>query len=141
MKEPTPSEIDSAAREAGRAREFGLAPRCENCGYSGRTAFIRARRVQLHKHHINGCANDPRTTVLLCLNCHAEIHENARDEMASLETPTNVLDRVTSVLRLHKALTQLMLDTQADLATDLARVCASLDEHIPNWRQLPEAAP
>jgi hypothetical protein len=141
MQEPIASEIDSAAREAGRLREFGQTPRCAICEYSGRTAFIRVRRVLLQEHHINGRANDPTTTVLLCLRCHAELHENARDAGASLAPPTNVLDRAISVVRLHIALTQLMLDTQADLATDLALVCASLDEHFPGWRQLPEAAP
>jgi hypothetical protein len=141
MQDPIPSEIDIAARDAARAREFGSTPRCENCLYSGRAAFVRVRRVQLHEHHLNGRVNDAATTVLLCLNCHFELHEYARDEGASLDASTNVLDRVASVLRMHAALQRLILDTQANLATDLLLLRESLDEHDRNWRQRPDAAP
>jgi len=141
MPDHIPSEIDNAARAAARARELGGARCCENCGYSIPTALIRVRRVQLHKHHTDGRANNPATTVVLCLNCHAVVHENARDEMAVLVAPKSVLDRVSSVLRMHNALSQLMRDTQADLATDLSLLSVSLDEHMPAWRGLPEAAP
>jgi hypothetical protein len=51
---------------------------CVLCGYQNPFALIAVPRTLLEAHHIFGRKRDPKSTVKLCRNCHAEITEELR---------------------------------------------------------------
>jgi hypothetical protein len=71
--------IKTAARISKRETHLGPGPHiCIYCGYSNPLGLIKPRKSLLEDHHEWGRRIDPKLTVLVCRNCHAELTEGLR---------------------------------------------------------------
>ena len=75
-------------------------PACIYCGYAELVALRRVSSKYLRKHHVLGRNHDPDLTVLVCLNCHALVHdEMLPDAEINLERKSDPIKRVAMMLR------------------------------------------
>jgi hypothetical protein len=95
----------------------------------------------LEVHHVAGAANDPESTVVLCLNHHRQQSADQRAAGVDLDPRRirTLLERIVSWLR-GLALFFAMLATGCrDMADRLAAFIEELDANFPGWRTLPKA--
>ena len=91
-----------AARRKTELRErLGAGrPACIYCGHAELVALRRVSHKHLLEHHVLGRNHDPDLTVLVCLNCHALVHdEMLPDAGANLEQESDPIKRVATMLR------------------------------------------
>ena len=92
--------IQTAIRKTRRLEHLGDGPRvCFICGYEDPIALVAMRaadcqkssslRTLLEDHHVAGRRNDPKLTIPLCRNCHAELTEDLRCEDVSMKAIPN----------------------------------------------------
>jgi hypothetical protein len=74
-------------------------PTCLYCGYAELLALRRMPRKFLPEHHVYGRNHDPNLVVFACLNCHALMHEYISDANVELQTESNPVLRVATMLR------------------------------------------
>ena len=91
--------IGNDARHTRRERRVGANATCLLCGYAKPEALFHVPGTLLEEHHVGGRANDPRLTVSLCRNCHAEVTEDYKKHGVSMHTPGSVLEQVIASLQ------------------------------------------
>ena len=130
---PEPDPADAMLRRERKARRLPPGAACVICGETD--------PLLLEVHHIAGAANDPGSTVVLCLNHHRQQSADqgaAGVDLDSRRTRT-LLERIVSWLR-GLALFFAMLATGCrDMADRLAAFVEELDANFPGWRALPKA--
>jgi hypothetical protein len=110
-------KIDVEVRRARRERELGEKPICVLCGYSNRYGLRKYHKHE--KHHIVLWRNDWGLTVILCLNCHAEQTERARDRGLLMQKPETVGEKIAAMLRLLKLFLHSLADAVGRWADEL----------------------
>ncbi len=88
-------------------------PVCFYCGYAEPVALRRARgkfRKALLKHHPMGRKHDPDLIVIVCLNCHAVLHELISDD--DLRRELNPIKQVEKMLRAEIVHHEMMANTR-----------------------------
>src|SRR5215469_2837211 len=74
-------------------------PACIYCGYLELVALRRISRKLLPEHHVLGRKHDPNLFVIVCLNCHAVVHEMLADTGVDLRPQSDPVKRVAAMLR------------------------------------------
>lgn len=92
-------------------------------------------------HHICGKANDNDLTGDLCQKDHIEIHEDLRATGVDLshDTCRTVLERLGDILVAVGTFLIRLGTTLCEWAGKLLGIVLALDQHYPQWRDLPEA--
>jgi hypothetical protein len=73
---PSHNPARAARRKTELCERLGSErPFCVYCGYAEPVALRRISRKFLPEHHLLGRNHDGDLTVLVCLNCHALLHE------------------------------------------------------------------
>ena len=117
-------------RKAVRRREFGTNPACVLCGETDPVVF----------HHLAGDANDCIIEAPHCKNCHAREHEELRHLGVDLRhEPKTMLEQLEAVLQGLAAFFRLLSDRLAEWARMLADLIKTLNEQLPDWKNLKEA--
>jgi hypothetical protein len=98
---PSQNPVRAARRRAELCERLGSErPVCIYCGYAEIAALRRVSRKLLRKHHVLGGNHDPDLTVLVCLNCHALLHEDLLpDAEVDLRQEPDPRKRVAKMLR------------------------------------------
>ena len=93
--------VRAARRETEVREKLGAErPACIYCGHPELAALRRVSRKYLRAHHVLGRNHDPDLTVLVCLNCHALVHdEMLPDADVDLERESDPIKRVATMLR------------------------------------------
>ena len=131
--------IRNIVRAERLRRRFGPDDQCLFCGYSNPAALTRIDRRLLHNHHVVFKATDEELTVVLCLNHHAEVHEDLRREGVSMTRPATVPELVANALRALKTFLPKLGDACDRWAEMLEGFVVALEEHFPAWRDLTQA--
>lgn len=136
-----PDPIGADLRKERPARRVRAGAVCVACGEAD-PVVLKAGKSVIEAHHIAGRANDPGTTVDLCLNCHRKVTNSQRDVGVPLSADPSrgLLERVIAWLRGLAVFLQHLAGKMIDLAHQLERLLLSLDAHCPGWRELSEAA-
>jgi hypothetical protein len=98
---PSQNPVRAARRKAELCERLGSErPACIYCGYAEIAALRRVPHKYLRKHHVLGRNHDPDLTVLVCLNCHALLHEDLLpDAEVDLRPEPDPQKRVAKMLR------------------------------------------
>jgi hypothetical protein len=90
--------IQTQLRNERRMQRLGENAACAMCGFSKPEALTTAKTSLLEKHHIFLEANDPKTTVALCLNCHRTVTEGGL-RAGAMRPASSCLERFELMLR------------------------------------------
>ena len=98
---PTRNPVRAARRKTELREKLGAErPACFYCGCPELVALRRVSRKFLREHHVLGRNHDPDLTVLVCLNCHAQLHDQALpDAEIDLQQEPDPGKRVATMLR------------------------------------------
>ena len=107
-----------AARRTTELREKlgSEQPVCFYCGYAEPVALRRLCRKCLIKHHQLGRKHDPNLVVLVCLNCHAVLHETLPDAEVDLQHEPDPIKRVATMLRAEAVHCEMVANTKRQQA-------------------------
>jgi hypothetical protein len=95
-----PNPVRSARRKTELHERLGSEdPVCFYCGFAVVVALRRFCRKCFEEHHPEGCNHDPNSTIFVCRNCHAVIHELLLDDGVNLKTISDPIGRVAAMLR------------------------------------------
>ena len=131
--------IKNDARRKAREEQLGPNRSCLLCPETDFSTLTRGSRSLLEAHHVVGEANDPDTTVLLCLNCHRKQTERLRSNGTSMRPPRTLLDQIVAILRGLAAFFRMLSEKLTEWATKQGKLVTALDANHPSWRNLPEA--
>jgi hypothetical protein len=131
--------LKSQVRREKRVNKLGANAVCCICGYANPTALVLAGRTLLENHHAAGKVHDPKPTVPICRNCHAELTAGLLDAGADMRKQPTVLERLAIILLSLGTLFVALGEAMYRYADDILRLVDSLNEHFKNWRRLPEA--
>jgi hypothetical protein len=138
-----PNPIANDARRARRARRLPADARCLLCGQDNPVVLSPAKGKLpdsvLEEHHIVGWRIDEDLTAVVCANCHLLNHELLRTAGVDLKRPSkNLLEQLLTWLTAISAFLRALADSAHALAVRLRTLIATLDNHQPTWRNLPE---
>lgn len=91
-----------AARRTAELRDLlgSERPACIYCGCPELAALRRVSSKILRVHHVLGQNHDPNLTVLVCLNCHAVLHDELfPDADIAVQPESDPVKRVATMLR------------------------------------------
>lgn len=130
--------LQDQLRKERRADKLGKNPACARCGYSKPEALISVNKSLLEKHHVFLRANDPRTTIALCRNCHA-IVTAAAYSAGAIRPASSCLERFESMLRALGSFLISFGERLLEWADEVAAIVAGLDRQFAGWREMLEA--
>jgi hypothetical protein len=90
--------IQALAREG--ERQLKIDGPCVVCQEPELSVLKNVDRGLLEQHHVFGKNHESETTVPLCLNCHAKLHERMRDDGVVLNAVEDVTERFRQVIRM-----------------------------------------
>jgi len=126
---------DPIGADGRRARSRRRVPAGAACAFCGEDDY----RV-LEVHHVEGKANGPGLTVVLCRNCHHLVTLGQFDLGVEFKVgrARHRLERLASGLRSRAAFQA--EDERATMAhaDELDALVRRLDRHFPGWREMPE---
>lgn len=131
--------VKTDTRRARRRQQLGDNPQCILCGFTEPVVLKKrkVRRRHLHEeHHVAGRANDEFLTVVLCLNCHALMHERYRTAGVPLDAARTLLKRVVGMLWGVGVFLPELGERSFKLGLELNEFIELLDEHFPGWQNL-----
>ena len=91
-------------------------PVCFYCGFAKPVALRRLCRKCFIKHHPLGRKHDPNLVVLVCLNCHALLHERLPDAEVDLQHEHDPGKRVATMLRAEAVHCEMLANTKRQQA-------------------------
>jgi hypothetical protein len=132
--------IRDAARTTRRRHKVPPGAACLLCAEKDPDCLIAVARTILEAHHIFGVGTLP-DTVWLCPTCHRKLHVWLLDAGLDFSHPAEriLLEVIRIVLVASAVVFRTLADTYQWLAERLAAFIASLDNHCPTWRAIPEA--
>lgn len=114
------------ARAARRKIELseglgGERPVCMYCGCAELSLLRRVTRKFLEEHHPLGRNHDPNLTVFVCRNCHALSHEHLLDAGVDLQSESDPIRRVATMLRAEAVHFEMLAQTKRQQAALLEK--------------------
>jgi hypothetical protein len=125
-------------RNDRQQERLGENPACVRCGFSKPAALTLKSRSWLEKHHVFLKANDSRTMVPLCLNCH-RIVTDAAYAAGAMHPASTCPERFQMMLRSLGSFLIVLGERLLEWAEEVAAFIRGLDANHPGWRQMPEA--
>jgi hypothetical protein len=136
-----PDPIATDRRRSRRRTKLPDDAACVLCGKQTPEALIRIDRSILELHHPLTKAAAPELTVPVCLNCHREATEGQLQAGVNMHGKgRSVPEVVVSALRSLGVFFQQLGAWLLALAEQVSLLVGALDQHHPQWRELPEAA-
>lgn len=112
---PSRNPVRAARRNTELRERLGSErPVCFYCGYAEPVALRRVSRKFLPEHHVLGQNHDPDLTVLVCLNCHAFLHERLTE--VDLQPEPDPVKRVATMLRAEAVHFEMLASTKRQQA-------------------------
>ena len=127
--------VKAQVRRERKRQRLGTDAKCVFCREKNSFALNRYPWRILQEHHLFGQNNDPDSTVILCMNCHAKVTAAQWDAGADLQRKNLFIESLPEMFRSLKAMFLVVAEKLGEWADEIALFLSKLDKEYPGWRE------